>query len=70
LPAVIAAKFRRLNVTVSVLLLLPVYYLLVSAATWAAMLDLALWPHYWAKTAHGRSRQEQTPLTRRTQLST
>ena len=34
LPAVIAAKFRRLNVTASVLLLLPVYYLLVSVATW------------------------------------
>ena len=70
LPAVIAAKFRRLNVTANVLLLLPVYYLLVSAATWVAMLDLALWPHYWAKTAHGRSQQGQTPLTRRTQLST
>jgi glycosyltransferase XagB len=70
LPAVIAAKFRRLNVTASVLLLLPVYYLLVSVATWAAMLDLALWPHYWAKTAHGRSRQQQAPLTRRMQLST
>jgi glycosyltransferase XagB len=70
LPAVIAAKFRRLNVTASVLLLLPVYYLLVSVATWAGMLDLALWPHYWAKTAHGRSRQQQTPLTRRMQLST
>jgi hypothetical protein len=70
LPAVIAAKFRRLNVTASVLLLLPVYYLLVSAATWVAMLDLALWPHYWAKTAHGRSQQQQTPLTRRTQFST
>ena len=68
LPAVIAAKFRRLNVTANVLLLLPVYYLLVSAATWVAMLDLALRPHYWAKTAHGRSRQEQTPLIRRTHL--
>lgn len=70
LPAVIAAKFRRLNVTANELLLLPVYYLLVSAATWVAMLDLALWPHYWAKTAHGRSQQGQTPLTRRTHLST
>jgi cellulose synthase/poly-beta-1,6-N-acetylglucosamine synthase-like glycosyltransferase len=69
-PAVIAAKFRRLNVTASVLLLFPVYYLLVSVATWVAMLDLALRPHYWAKTAHGRSRQRQTPVTRRTQLST
>src|SRR3984957_16286054 len=69
-PAVIAAKFRRLNVTASVLLLFPVYYLLVSVATWVAMLDLALRPHYWAKTAHGRSRQRQTPVIRRTQLST
>ena len=69
LPAVIAAKFRRLNVTASVLLLLPVYYLLVSVATWVAMLDLVLRPHYWAKTAHGRSRQRQAPVSRRTQLS-
>jgi glycosyltransferase XagB len=70
LPAVIAAKFRRLNVTASELLLLPIYYLLVSAATWVAMLDLALRPHYWAKTTHGRSRQGQTPVIPRTQLST
>jgi hypothetical protein len=70
LPALVAARFRRLKVTTSVLLLLPVYYLLVSAATWAAMLDLALRPHYWAKTAHGRSRQGTTSLVRRTQLST
>jgi cellulose synthase/poly-beta-1,6-N-acetylglucosamine synthase-like glycosyltransferase len=56
LPAFIAAKFRRLKVTASTLVLLPIYYLLVSAATWAAVLDLVLRPHYWAKTAHGRSR--------------
>ena len=69
LPAVIAAKFRRLNVPTSMFLLLPVYYLLVSVATWVAILDLALRPHYWAKTAHGRSRQGQSSLIRRTQLS-
>jgi cellulose synthase/poly-beta-1,6-N-acetylglucosamine synthase-like glycosyltransferase len=69
LPAVIAARFRRLNVPTSMFLLLPVYYLLVSAATWAAILDLALRPHYWAKTAHGRSRQGQSSFIRRTQLS-
>ena len=69
LPAVIAGKLRRLKVTASVLLLLPVYYLLVTAATWAAMLDLLLWPHYWAKTAHGRSRQAPSPLLRRAQVS-
>jgi cellulose synthase/poly-beta-1,6-N-acetylglucosamine synthase-like glycosyltransferase len=69
LPAVIAARFRRLNVPTSMFLLLPVYYLLVSAATWIAILDLALRPHYWAKTAHGRSRQGQSSFIRRTQLS-
>jgi hypothetical protein len=70
LPAVIAAKFRRLKVTTSVLVLLPVYYLLVSAATWAAAFDQVLRPHYWAKTAHGRSRQGPSQLVRRPQLST
>jgi glycosyltransferase XagB len=70
LPAFIAAKFRRLKVTASTLLLLPIYYLLVSAATWAAMLDLALRPHYWAKTAHGRSRQEPSLVVSRAQPST
>jgi len=69
LPAIIAAKLRRLKVTLSALLLLPVYYLLVTAATWAAMLDLLLRPHYWAKTAHGRSRQAPSPRVRRAQLS-
>jgi glycosyltransferase XagB len=65
LPAVVAAKLRRLKVTAGAVLLLPVYYLLVTAATWTAVLDLLLWPHYWAKTAHGRSRQAPTPLVRR-----
>jgi cellulose synthase/poly-beta-1,6-N-acetylglucosamine synthase-like glycosyltransferase len=70
LPALIAAKFRRLKVTASTLVLLPIYYLLVSAATWAAMLDLVLRPHYWAKTAHGRSREAPSPLVRQAQPST
>jgi glycosyltransferase XagB len=69
LPALIAAKFRRLRLTASTLALLPVYYLLVSAATWAAVLDLVVRPHYWAKTAHGRSRQAPNPLVRRAQPS-
>ena len=70
LPALIAGRLRRLRVNTSALLLLPVYYLLVTAATWAAMLDLLFRPHYWAKTAHGRSRQAPSPLVRRAQLST
>jgi hypothetical protein len=51
-----------LKLTAGLLVLLPVYYILVSTATWTAMLDLVLWPHYWAKTAHGRSRQGPSPL--------
>jgi cellulose synthase/poly-beta-1,6-N-acetylglucosamine synthase-like glycosyltransferase len=69
LPALIAAKFRRLKVTAGTLVLLPIYYLLVSAATWAAMLDLILRPHYWAKTAHGRTRQASSQLVRQAQPS-
>ena len=70
LPAVVAAKFRHLNLTIRLIVLLPVYYLLVSAATWMAMLDLTLRPHYWAKTAHGRSRQESNLLASQIQPST
>ena len=55
LPTIVAANQRRLPVTPRVLALMPVYYLLVSAAAWVAIVDLALRPHYWAKTAHGRT---------------
>ena len=57
LPALVAVRLRRFSVTVSALALLPVYYVLVTAATWTAMFHLVLWPHHWAKTAHGRSRR-------------
>jgi len=56
IPAVAAARSRGLRLTATTIALLPIYYLLVSAAAWAALLDLALRPHYWAKTAHGRAR--------------
>jgi glycosyltransferase XagB len=67
LPAIVAAKLRRLKLTAGLIVLLPVYYILVSMATWTAMLDLILWPHYWAKTAHGRSRQGSSPFVMGTQ---
>ena len=67
LPAIVAAKLRRLKLTAGLIVLLPVYYILVSMATWTAMLDLILWPHYWAKTAHGRSRQGPSPFVMGTQ---
>jgi len=56
-PAIVAAKLRRLRLTAKDLALAPVYYLLVSLAAWTAILDLAVRPHYWAKTEHGRIRR-------------
>jgi glycosyltransferase XagB len=61
IPAIVSAKQRRLKLTPKALALLPFYYLLVSAAAWTAVFDLAVRPHYWAKTAHGRVRQRYAP---------
>jgi hypothetical protein len=36
--------------------LMPVYYVLVCAATWTALIHLALWPYHWGKTDHGGAR--------------
>jgi hypothetical protein len=62
LPAVVAVKLRRFNLTAKALALLPVYYILLTAATWTAIFHLVLWPHHWLKTAHGRSRRRTTPV--------
>ena len=51
----VAARQRRFGFSAKALALLPVYYVLVSAAAWWAIVDLVFRPHYWAKTAHGRS---------------
>ncbi len=56
-PAGVAAKLRRLDLTAKDFALAPAYYVLVSLAAWVAILDLAARPHYWAKTDHGRSRR-------------
>lgn len=53
-PALVAARRRELTNGL-VLASLPLYYVLISAATWAAVFDLAVRPFYWAKTEHGRS---------------
>lgn len=69
LPAVVAVKLRRFKLTATALALLPVYYILLTAATWTAMFHLARWPHHWAKTAHGRSRRRKMPIYVRPQGS-
>jgi hypothetical protein len=42
----------------------------ICAATWAAMVHLAMWPYYWGKTDHGRSRARPALPVVRTRPST
>ena len=56
-PAFVAMHRRGMATLDRVLLLLPVYYVLISAASWVALFDLAIRPFYWAKTKHGQSRK-------------
>jgi len=60
-PATVAASLRRLNLEAKTFALLPLYYVLVSLAAWAAIFDLAMRPHFWAKTEHGRARRRTRP---------
>jgi hypothetical protein len=49
-------KRRKLLGLWLVLPLLPLYYLLMSLAAWAALYDLAVRPFHWRKTEHGLAR--------------
>ena len=60
LPASIAARLRGSRVSLRALALMPVYYMLVCAATWTATLHLVAWPYYWGKTDHGKRRARPT----------
>jgi len=53
-PALASARRRGIAGAPS-LAGLPIYWLLIAAATWAAVFDLAVRPFYWAKTEHGRA---------------
>jgi cellulose synthase/poly-beta-1,6-N-acetylglucosamine synthase-like glycosyltransferase len=55
-PALVAMRGRGIGVRDGALALLPIYYALISAASWVAVFDLAIRPFYWAKTEHGRAR--------------
>jgi len=52
----VAIRRRGLATRDGVLALAPIYYVLISAASWVALFDLAIRPFYWAKTEHGRAR--------------
>ena len=49
-------KRRKLFGLWLVLPLLPLYYLMMSLAAWAALYDLAVRPFHWRKTEHGLAR--------------
>lgn len=53
LPILIGAQKRKLKDKLYLVPLLPLYYGLISLATWKALLELLSHPFFWAKTEHG-----------------
>ncbi|MGY6569732.1 MAG: hypothetical protein ACXIVE_12125, partial [Salinarimonas sp.] len=70
LPPAVALWRRRWFRLYPVLLLMPFYYLLVSAAAWMGLVELCRNASRWNKTEHGVSRSRRMlppargPLTR------
>jgi hypothetical protein len=61
--AIVIAGLRRLGMPRRVLLaqaLLPLYWVLHTVAAARASYELFARPYYWAKTAHGRTRQARS----------
>jgi cellulose synthase/poly-beta-1,6-N-acetylglucosamine synthase-like glycosyltransferase len=48
---------RGMSGSAWVLVTIPVYWLLLSAAAWRALFQLMVAPHYWEKTEHGFARR-------------
>jgi cellulose synthase/poly-beta-1,6-N-acetylglucosamine synthase-like glycosyltransferase len=73
IPALVVRARGRVETPLAVLAMLPLYYLLIAAASLTAVYQLFARPFYWGKTAHGRSRRAvrpaPPPLTRRALLS-
>lgn len=62
IPAFVALRRRGLERLTRMIGALPLYFALISLASWAAVFDLAVRPHYWAKTEHGRARMRRGAL--------
>ncbi|QFR34950.1 glycosyltransferase [Ancylobacter sp. TS-1] len=56
LTTVIGMRRRRVPGLWGVLALMPLYWLMMSAAAWRAVLHLVIAPHRWEKTEHGLAR--------------
>lgn len=50
---------RRLRMLAPQILLIPAYWLLISAAAYRALYQLVVAPHYWEKTEHGVTRVDR-----------
>jgi cellulose synthase/poly-beta-1,6-N-acetylglucosamine synthase-like glycosyltransferase len=55
-PIALVMRRRRMPGLWRVLLTLPVFYILISLASWAALVELLLRPFHWGKTEHGREK--------------
>ncbi|MGH8513105.1 MAG: glycosyl transferase, partial [Gammaproteobacteria bacterium] len=63
--AILGMSRRKLLGLWPFLPLLPVYYLLTSAAAWMALYDLILRPYHWHKTEHGLAKTSRQGLRTR-----
>jgi cellulose synthase/poly-beta-1,6-N-acetylglucosamine synthase-like glycosyltransferase len=62
IPACVALNRRKLWRLTPWLLLLPLYYGLVSVAAWRGLWELAIAPFRWNKTSHGLARTSRAGL--------
>ena len=56
IPTALAMRRRQMSGLAWVLATMPIYFALVSLATWRALFDLILRPYHWSKTEHGREK--------------
>jgi cellulose synthase/poly-beta-1,6-N-acetylglucosamine synthase-like glycosyltransferase len=66
IPACVALNRRKLWRLMPWVLLLPLYYGLVSIAAWRGLWELAIAPFRWNKTSHGLARTSRRGLFRST----
>ncbi|MGL4811996.1 MAG: glycosyltransferase family 2 protein [Beijerinckiaceae bacterium] len=59
LLAIAGARRRHLTALMPWIAVLPIYYVLMSAAAWLAIKDYLLRPFHWRKTEHGLARQRR-----------
>jgi glycosyltransferase XagB len=62
IPACVALHRRKLWRLLPWILLLPLYYGLVSVAAWRGLWELAVAPFRWNKTSHGLARTSRAGL--------